>query len=141
MIFNTDGSRAYVSNTNSNDISVVNTDTNTVVDTLSLTGGPKSGMFNAYGSKAYIARSTTDQVVVADGETFTELSNITVGDSPVGVVAGASETATTSVDFTLAVVSSSALANTGQNAYIYLALAGGLLISPTFYLRKRLFNR
>lgn len=140
MIFNTDGSRAYVSNTNSNDISVVNTDTNTVVDTLSLTGGPKSGMFNADGSKAYIARSTADEVVVADGSTFAELSTITVGDAPVGVIAGPSESATASVNFTLA-KSAESLADTGQNSYIYLALGSMLLIGPTVYLIKRYLNK
>ncbi len=145
ILFNEDGSRAYVTNVTSNNISVINTDSNAVIDTISLTGGPKAGMFNADRSKAYIARSTADEVVVTDGSTFSELSAITVGDSPAGVIAGPSESSTTSVDFTLAVATSSSsedvLADTGQNSHIYMALASVLLISPAVYLRKRYIRR
>lgn len=145
IMFNTDGSRAYVPSSSSNNISVINTNTNTVIDTIPLTGGPKTGIFDSAGSKAYIARSTTDQVVVVDAETFSELSNIDVGDSPVGVVAGPSESATTSVDFTLVAASSSSsddvLADTGQNTHLYLALATGLLVAPIVYLRKRYITK
>ncbi len=141
IFFNSDGSRAYVSNTNSNNISVINTNTDTVVDTIALTGGPLSGVFNPEFSKVYIARSTADQIVVADGDTLAELSTIAAGDSPTGVRLGPVESATASVDFTLATATGTSsdeiLADTGQNTYIFLALASMLLISPAVYLRKR----
>lgn len=139
VLFNSDGSRAYVTNSNSNNISVINTGTDTVIETIALTGGPKSGIFNADGSKAYIARSTTDQIIVADGDTFSELSNITVGDTPVGVKAGPSESATASVSFTLAATSS--LAATGKNTYLYMVVAGLLIVGSTAYLRYRFLKR
>lgn len=141
MLFNTDGSLAYVTNTNSNDVSVINTGTDTVIDTLSLTGGPKAGIFSSTSNIAYVLRSTANEVAILDSDTFSELGTIAVGDTPIVIVAGPSESATATVDFTLvasaAESSDEVLADTGQNSYLYVVLATMLTLGSSSYLIRR----
>lgn len=132
-----------VSNYSSDTLSVIDTNSNTVVSSPSTGAGsrPFGLAFSNDFSQLYIVESALDRVSVRNPSTYAVASNITVGDAPGVITLGPVESATTSVDFTLTAASSSSadetLADTGQNTYLYLALASCLLIAPAVYLRKR----
>ena len=75
----------------------------------------------------------------ANGNITTTRANVPVGTYTLTVLVADGNGGTTEVTVTITVTDS--LASTGQNIYVYTALAGGLLIGSTFYLRKRHFNR
>lgn len=132
-----------VSNYSSDTLSVIDTNSNTVVSSPSTGAGsnPFGLAFSNDFSRLYVVENALDRVSVRNPSTYAVASNITVGDSPGTITLGPVESASTSVDFTLTAASSSSadetLADTGQNTYLYFALASCLLIAPAVYLRKR----
>lgn len=149
LTFNSDQSRVIVANSAGNTLSSINTATNTVASTVS-TGASTSPMFPGFNSdfsKLYVTFRGTDRVGVLDPDTLATTATITVGDQPVALALAPVESASDEVTFSLleeeAVSTSSAeaLADTGQNTYLYFALACTLLIIPSVYIKKRLFNR
>ena len=146
ITFNEDESRVIVVNTTTNNLSSINTTTDTVADTVS-TGAstsPRVPMFNSDFSKLYVTFNGTDQVGVLDPVTFATNSTITVGDQPWGLALGPVETATDTLNFNLlsATTSSSeeTLADTGVNTYLYFAIAVALMLPSIIYLKRR-FNK
>lgn len=135
-----------VSNYSSDTLSVIDTNSNTVVSSPSTGAGsnPFGLAFSNDFSQLYVVESALDRVSARNPSTYAVTSNITVGDSPGAITLGPVESASTTVDFSLtssSTASSDSLADTGQNTYLYLALAGSLLIAPVVYLRKRYITK
>ena len=67
---------AYIANTSSNTISVINTLTQKVVGTISETGiGPRGVAVSPDGSRVYIANSSSNSLSIINTATNTEISN------------------------------------------------------------------
>ena len=81
-----DGSTAYVVHRDfSGTVSVVNTGTNTVIDTITVGDGPNglnSVAISPDGATAYVANFSDNTVVVIDTATNTVIDTITVGVNP-----------------------------------------------------------
>jgi YVTN family beta-propeller protein len=76
---------AYVANLGSDDISVIDTQTDTVVATLAAGQDPDGAAVSADGSRVYIANFASDDLTVVDTATRTVVATIPVGAGPVGV--------------------------------------------------------
>ncbi|MEP7265220.1 MAG: beta-propeller fold lactonase family protein, partial [Bacteroidota bacterium] len=77
-----DGSRVYVANNGSANISVINTSTNAVVATVATGSGPVSTAVSPDGSRVYVANTTGTSFSIINAATNTFISNVTVGSSP-----------------------------------------------------------
>jgi YVTN family beta-propeller protein len=77
---------AYVTNTSSNTVSVINTSTNAVVNTIAVGSGPQGVSVSPDGSRVYIANFSSNTVSVINTSTNTVVATIGVGSSPTGVV-------------------------------------------------------
>ena len=75
-----DGTRAYSSNQGSNNVSVINLFTNTVIATIPVGGGGLQNLaVSPDNSKVYVASSSSNTVRVINTATLTEVGNITLG--------------------------------------------------------------
>jgi len=88
IAFTPDGSKAYVANSASNTVSVIDTATRTVTDTIPLQEGsfPTEVAAGPNGSRVYVINSSLASVSVIDTTTNTVVATIPVGESPYGVV-------------------------------------------------------
>jgi YVTN family beta-propeller protein len=77
------GSNVYVANYRSHNVSVINTATNAITDTIAVGNGPR-GMA-VVGSNVYVENFDDGTVSVIDTGTNTVTSTVTVGHSPSGV--------------------------------------------------------
>ncbi len=142
--FNQDESLLVVSNGLGDSLSIINTDTDTVTDTVSTGAGstPFGVKFTNDFSKVYVTDTGLDRISIRNPSTFASVGTIAVGDSPKQLAIGPDQTATSSVDFTLAAAantsSDTTLADTGVNAYLYLALATALIIGSSVVVRRHL---
>ncbi|MER6618025.1 YncE family protein [Streptomyces xantholiticus] len=64
------------------DVSVIDTATNTVIDTINVGATPQGVAITPDGTRAYIADRAMDRVAVVDTATNTLLTTIPVGDGP-----------------------------------------------------------
>jgi YVTN family beta-propeller protein len=76
---------AYISNSGSNTVSVINTATNTVVATVSVGANPFGVAVTPDGSRVYVTNEGSNTVSVIDTATNTVTATVPVGDSPAGV--------------------------------------------------------
>jgi YVTN family beta-propeller protein len=77
---------AYVTNRGTNNVSVIDTATNTVVTTLAMGSSPDAVAVSPDGKHAYVANSGSNTVSVIDTATNTvEAATIPVGNTPAGV--------------------------------------------------------
>jgi YVTN family beta-propeller protein len=83
-----DGSKAYVANRNSDNVSVINTATNTVVATVPVGNFPNGIAVTPDGSKVYVANRNSDNVSVINTATNTVVATVMVGDEPYGLAIG-----------------------------------------------------
>src|SRR5215469_10366443 len=72
---------AYITNSGSNNVSVINTRNNKVIATVPVDGSPGSATVTPDGSKVYVATSAPNGVVVIDTATNTVITTIPVGGS------------------------------------------------------------
>jgi YVTN family beta-propeller protein len=79
-----DGLFAYVTNSVSNAVSVIETPGNTVVQTISLEG-PDLPRMSPDGQRVYVARGSSDEVSVIETGTHTVVATIPVGRGPYGI--------------------------------------------------------
>jgi len=79
IALNSAGSRAYVTNLNSDTVSVIDTASNTVIGTVPVGGDPEGIALNPAGSRAYVTNLIPNTVSVID-----TASNVVVGTVPVG---------------------------------------------------------
>ena len=72
----------YVANFRSNTVSVIDSDTNTVIKNIHVRDGPRFIDALAGGGAVYVANFRSNTVSVIDPDTNTVIKNITVGDRP-----------------------------------------------------------
>jgi len=85
MGVNATSNRIYVTNLDSDNLSVISGATDTVVATLQLGTGPRGVGLNPVTNRVYVARQYQRDVSVIDGGTGTVLHSVPVGDGPEGV--------------------------------------------------------
>lgn len=121
-----------VSNYSSDTLSVIDTGSNTVASSPSTGAGshPFGLAFSNDFSQLYVVENALDRVSVRNPSTYAVASNITVGDSPGIITVGPTESAITTVSFTLAAAASSSdLADTGDNPNLALLISITLILS------------
>lgn len=136
--YSQDQSLLLVANATSDNISIINTNSNTVTNTVS-TGTGSTPYFPAFTndfSKLYVSEAGLDQISVRNPTTLATTGTIPVGDNPRQFSFSPIQTATTSISFTL---SSASLASTGMDITTIVLLAGALIIISfsTFMMLKR----
>ena len=72
----------YVANFRSNTVSVIDSDTNTVIKNIHVRDGPRFIEALTGGGAVYVANFRSNTVSVIDSDTNTVIKNITVGDRP-----------------------------------------------------------
>ncbi|RXS80938.1 hypothetical protein EST92_16715 [Streptomyces sp. TM32] len=86
VVVSPDGSKVYVVNVNGSSVSVINTATNTITNTITGFGvNPVEIALNPAGSKAYVTNNLSTSVSVVDTATNTITNTIAVGNLPWGV--------------------------------------------------------
>ncbi len=79
------GPYAYITNSGSDSVSVIDLSSNTVVDSVSVGGEPYGVAVTPDGTKVYVTNYVDDTVSVIDTSSDTVISTITVGWSPEGI--------------------------------------------------------
>jgi YVTN family beta-propeller protein len=77
-----DGSRAYVTNLNSDNVSVIDTSSNMVTATVTVGDQPIGVAVSADGSRVYVANQESDNVSVIDTLSNMVTVTVTVGTGP-----------------------------------------------------------
>ena len=83
-----DGREAYVANAGDNTVSVIDTATKEVVDTITVGREPQGIAFAPDGATAYVTNIEDDTVSVIDTATRTQTTTIEVGRSPQSIAVG-----------------------------------------------------
>jgi YVTN family beta-propeller protein len=76
---------AYVTNSGSNTVSVIDTATNTVGPAIAVASGPDGVAITPDGARAYVVSTGPRTVSVIDTTTSTVIATVIVGSSPIGV--------------------------------------------------------
>ena len=76
---------AYVTNQNDNNVSVIDTTTNTVIDSIPVGNQPNGVAVLPNGTRAYAVNNGDNNVSVIDTTTNTVIDSIPVGSSPTGI--------------------------------------------------------
>ncbi len=82
MAITPDGTRIYASREFPSDVVVIDTATNTVIDTFLDGGRPRGVAITPDGTRAYVVGSNTDSVSVVDTATNVTIQSVAVGDLP-----------------------------------------------------------
>ncbi len=106
---------AYVPNANSNNVSVINTSTNTVVATVPVGSRPGAVAITPDGSFAYVVNFDSDNVSVINTSTNTVVATVPVGSFPHAVAITPNGSFAYVANFLSASVS---VINTGTNAVV-----------------------
>jgi YVTN family beta-propeller protein len=80
-----DGRHAYITNTGSDSVSVIDTASNTITATIPVDQGPEGVALAPDGRRAYITNTGSDSVSVIDTASNTITATISAGQSPEGV--------------------------------------------------------
>lgn len=80
-----DGLRVYVTNRGNNTVSVIDTATNNVIDTIIVGSNPYGVAVNKNGTKVYVTNMGSDSVSVIDTATNNVTANVSVGKYPHGI--------------------------------------------------------
>ncbi len=78
-MFTLDGTRAYVTNQNSNTVSVINTATNAVINTINVGTEPVGIDITPGGNLIYVVNKVSNNVSVINVATNTVIDTISVG--------------------------------------------------------------
>ena len=81
-----DGKTVFITNMADDSVSVIDTATNTVTNTISVGDFPFGVAVSPDGRYAYVANAADDNLSVIETSGYTVVANITVGDDPHGVV-------------------------------------------------------
>src|SRR5262249_29582243 len=95
------GTRIYVTNFNSNTVSVINPATNTVIATIPVGSGPEGVVFSPDGTRAYVANSVNNSLSVIDTTTNSVINTVAVGALPIfpGICSNANALLATGLTF------------------------------------------
>lgn len=122
---------AYISNTATNIISVINTANNILVDTIAVGSAPYGAAVSPDGSHVYVANSGSGTISVINAATNILVATILTGRAPSGIAIspdGSRVYVTNTDDYTITVI------NTATNSVITTILAGlnpyGITVSP-----------
>jgi YVTN family beta-propeller protein len=85
VAFNPSNNDMYVANFGGSTVSVIDSSTNTVVDTIVVGPGPHSFAFNPSNNDMYVTISTSNTVSVIDSSTNEVVDTIPVGAFPLGI--------------------------------------------------------
>lgn len=77
---------AYIANQFSHDVSVIDTSTHTVIDTVAVGSSPYGVAVNPAGTRVYVTNLNSPSVSVIDTATHTVMATVAVGAAPMGVV-------------------------------------------------------
>src|SRR5207244_4394958 len=77
-----DGTRAYVTNFTSNNVSVIDTSTNTVVATATVGSAPYGVAITPDGTRVYVSNTLSNNVSVIDTSTNTVMATVAVENGP-----------------------------------------------------------
>ena len=77
-----DGGHAFVTNFDSGTVSVINTVSNAIEETIDVEDGANGVVLSRDGAHAYVANTDSDSVSVIDADTFDVITTIAVGDAP-----------------------------------------------------------
>ena len=83
--FDSNNGYLYVTNSGSNNVSVINGSTNTVVGTISVGTGPYGISFDSNNGYLYVTNSGSNNVSVINGSSNTVIGSIIVGVCPRGI--------------------------------------------------------
>ncbi|PEF60475.1 YncE family protein [Bacillus cereus] len=78
--------RIYVSNRDSNNVSVIDENTNIVMATVTVGTNPQGIGMNLVTNRIYVANTISSNISVIDGNTNTVIATVGVGVGPFGVV-------------------------------------------------------
>ena len=106
---------AYITNQNSNNVSVIDTATNTVVATIPVGSGPVGVAVNPSGTRLYVTNRGSGNISVIDTSTNAVVATIPVGSGPVGVAVNPSGTRLYAANFSSNTVS---VIDTSTNAVV-----------------------
>jgi YVTN family beta-propeller protein len=79
VVTNTDGSRAYVSNTGADSVSVIDTKLQKVIATIPVGGFPEGISYDAKHNRIYVASWMDDALDVIDAKTNQKTNSIATG--------------------------------------------------------------
>jgi YVTN family beta-propeller protein len=82
IIVNPAGTRVYVANSGSNNISVIDTTSNTVINTVDVGEKPGHLAGNPAGTRIYVANSGSNNISVIDTTSNTVINTVDVGEKP-----------------------------------------------------------
>jgi len=77
---------AYITSASSNTVSVINTQTNQVVNTIAVGVAPEAIAVSPDGSRVYVANVQSNNVTVIDASTRTVIATIPVGSEPASAI-------------------------------------------------------
>ena len=80
-----DGTRAYVTNAGSHNVSVINTATRAVIATVRVGRNPLDVTLTPDGARAYVANAVSNSVSVINAGTNTVIATVPVGAHPLNV--------------------------------------------------------
>ncbi|MGB9941312.1 PKD domain-containing protein [Methanosarcina sp.] len=122
---------AYITNEESNNISVIDTSTDKVTATISVGSNPMGAGINPDGTKVYVVNARSNDVSIIDTATNTVIATVPVGSSPQGVAVspnGKKVYVTNRVSNTISVIDTTSstvvsTVSTGRNP-------AGVMVSP-----------
>ena len=86
IAYDSENERMYVTNSADGTVSIIDTRTNTVIDTIDLGGLPTDIAYDSENERMYVTNSAGGTVTVIDTNTNTvEPTPITVGNAPLGI--------------------------------------------------------
>ncbi len=131
------GPFAYITNGTSNNVSVIDTSSNTVVATIPVGTFPVGVAVNPAGTRVYVANFSSNNVSVIDTSTNTVVATVTVGTNPYGAAVNPAGTRVYVANFSSNNVS---VIDTGTNTVVATVMVGtgpdafGQFIGPTIVL-------
>jgi len=122
---------AYIPNGGSNNVSVIDTASNTVVSTIAVGSGPIGVAVNATGTRVYVSNLVSNSVSVIDTATNAASATVPVGASPGGIAVNPAGTRVYVANLDAGSVS---VIDTGTNAVTATvtvgASPGGVAVNP-----------
>ncbi len=76
---------AYITNGDSNSVSVIDTDTNKVTATIPVGSNPMGVAINPNGTKVYVVNANSNDISIIDTSTNKVTATVPVGSNPMGI--------------------------------------------------------